>query len=731
MTRPLLHHPIPYPDESPGSLLLRATEMNGWKSISSLLVAQRYKFSINSTINLESIVFNNEKWNEVCDLFGMTEILGSFSHYKKLGGSVMSDVDFLGIPIPQNKLTVRKLSICTKCISENNYLKKIWDFKLITTCSKHKIKLTNYCFKCNKRMLLTQGKIKSCSCGYSFINTPERSVHTETTEYIEKLIILKNKEKLDLLLAFHSAYEELFLILGVIVSKYDLAYLSAISITSPSEAVGFIKNRFLKIILTKNLHPRIILHPLLSSNRQQLPSLAKSIIKEIKYLPLKSKGAQRSGAFNNKKASCILGISLAQLKILKQSNILKKPASNDQLRLITLESLNELLNICSNTNIKYPLKYQLVTLDKYLHSYQSQYTFEDLIHKILNEQISFSGKNINSDGLKSILIEVNLKPISTKKPTPKVKRKRKVKPQRKTNCLTIKETAKLCNVNYENIRFAIHCKILKKANSTTKQGVAILISNIEANKFNEKYIFTGALARKYGVTPTNLTEKIMSFGIKPISGPRIDGGLCYIFKRKEVEDFDANKLRSIKGYQTKTGRRPNNKPQASIPSGAIPLRIVAIQLEISIQKASRLIERGILEKYPDYHRRVVVTKKSYDKLCSIRADTSLVLVSKAAKSTGESEGEFRARWLYTGFVPVIYTGLEAYISFTDLKKIRCFKRSYITEKEASKITNTYRGHLNYYHDIKPAKQFCVGNNLTISFYSRKKVLRYYNLTNQC
>jgi hypothetical protein len=80
-------------------------------------------------------------------------------------------------------------------------------------------------------------------------------------------------------------------------------------------------------------------------------------------------------------------------------------------------------------------------------------------------------------------------------------------------------------------------------------------------EFVATYVFAGELARKAHDEPRRFSDKLKDEGIKPVSGPGIDGGLVAIFKKSDVEKIDLKLIAGKRGYRTNSGR-PDTKTAA-------------------------------------------------------------------------------------------------------------------------------------------------------------------------
>jgi len=715
MTLPLLHRPIPFKDEAPGSFLLRTTEYNGWKSPSSLLIAHRYSYSNNSTINLESIMCDQKKWEEVLESLGITDNTAQVICYNRLGLSHRGNINLLGVSIPWNKLRLHVPAICPQCIAQNQYHKKIWDFKLITACSIHKVRLVDSCPKCKEKINWNRKYVSRCKCGKKFEAFTSESCDVDTTKYFESLIKNKDMTELNLLLSFHDAYEEFYSFTNTPINQSDLATLCIDSLKTPNKAIHAINQNLTTTTKTHGIHPRLSLYPLLSSKLSEIKSLAQACLKKHQYKPLKREYPCLEGKLGFMPTSHILGISPFLTKALIHNRLLESILSNPQQShtsmVVTLESINILLHLCSKDSLRKYSRHQLKSIENLSHTYKYCHKFIDLMFNITSKKQDYSGIHVTMEGLKGILI----KPV---KPENSIEGK---------NRLTIKNVAQLCDVHYENIRFAIHSKILRRVPSHETKGTAIYIDHEDAHEFSRRFIFSGAIAKAYNCNPYNLAEKIFTTGVKAVSGPGIDGGLIYLFRRVDIDALDINYVKKIKNYPTKTGRKksgytPENDRSLSISK-------VSGLLSISIQKVLQLLRNGHLIESPHFYREKRITHESYLHIHNMQMNESLLPVLSAAYETGESIQQFRIRWLQTGFIDAINTGLNSYIFHKDLQKIKRFKALYISSREAEELINLNRSHirtLKRQNKIKILKQLGRGKNKAF-FYNRNEIMCVCNL----
>lgn len=288
---------------------------------------------------------------------------------------------------------------------------------------------------------------------------------------------------------------------------------------------------------------------------------------------------------------------------------------------------------------------------------------------------------------------------------------------------SITEVAKLCDVNYENIRFAVKSGILKRVDSELTKGTAIYIEKMEANEFNQRYIFGGCIAKQHDENPTNFSEKIMSFGVVPVSGPGIDGGLTYLFDRADIKEINIDHIINAQNYPTLTGRKKLN--EKAIMSSSVKLSTAAEALGVTLQQTINLQKQGFLYSETSTKRGLRVTKESLNKILKLINDVNLISISESTEQTNETENSFFWTWIKSGFIDYKNSGLDKYISKQDLQKVINFKSKYISAVEAAKLAGHHRSYLPNLEKqglIKHKKIF-KNRKYRIKFYDRDEVVR--------
>ena len=69
-----------------------------------------------------------------------------------------------GASIPQYMIRLRHPKICTACLREKSYVRRIWELAPVTTCPVHKCLLLDECPNCGKRISWTRPSVSYCTC---------------------------------------------------------------------------------------------------------------------------------------------------------------------------------------------------------------------------------------------------------------------------------------------------------------------------------------------------------------------------------------------------------------------------------------------------------------------------------------------------------------------------------------------------------------------------------------
>jgi hypothetical protein len=107
---------------------------------------------------------------------------------------------------------------------------------------------------------------------------------------------------------------------------------------------------------------------------------------------------------------------------------------------------------------------------------------------------------------------------------------------------TASEIAKLLGVTQGVIYFFTRKGILSNQSKHCGHHSDLLISKDALELFNATYILPAKIAAQLGTVSGYLIGLLMAQGIHPISGPKIDGGRQYIFRRSDFDRVDITEI---------------------------------------------------------------------------------------------------------------------------------------------------------------------------------------------
>lgn len=159
--QPLLIRPIPYPDESAASLLIRAADCNGYPNVFALF-SNQHLFDAGS---LGSYVTHHARFINTLRSLGFPEEYANLS-FKLRGPTKISPRLVSQTYIFDFLFRKDAYAFCPECLKEESYWRRNWLLRPYTVCLEHKIRLFAHCAMCQKELGLARNKIHFCNhCG--------------------------------------------------------------------------------------------------------------------------------------------------------------------------------------------------------------------------------------------------------------------------------------------------------------------------------------------------------------------------------------------------------------------------------------------------------------------------------------------------------------------------------------------------------------------------------------
>jgi TniQ len=92
------------------------------------------------------------------------------------------DAPVLGSSHPPHVLRLRRSKLCPKCLQEENYCQKLWDYTAATACPIHHVLLIDECRICRRRITWTRKRVSVCRCGGDFRETEASKIAQKEVE---------------------------------------------------------------------------------------------------------------------------------------------------------------------------------------------------------------------------------------------------------------------------------------------------------------------------------------------------------------------------------------------------------------------------------------------------------------------------------------------------------------------------------------------------------------------
>jgi len=85
-------------------------------------------------------------------------------------------VRFQGISLSAAVMKLNCPKVCSACLRESNYCRRVWDLLSYTACPQHQVVLLDTCPGCRGRVSWARSRVSRCRCGFDLRNAPEVKV---------------------------------------------------------------------------------------------------------------------------------------------------------------------------------------------------------------------------------------------------------------------------------------------------------------------------------------------------------------------------------------------------------------------------------------------------------------------------------------------------------------------------------------------------------------------------
>lgn len=573
----------PYQDESAPGYLLRLMQTNGFYGATN---SHRY---------LANIVERRSS-----ELWGMASSTSCFS---KLAGALHIDPALLEMIaysscgssrrrlrrvghhwIPISAFCEASARFCPVCIAIKPYRRRIWDIEAAQACSEHGLLLQSSCFHCGASLSWHGTLIDECGhCGVWLGLAPKENA-------AENLIRLSVRIKLLLEAPTASAQQSLHTLLNAF-TLVMLVQTGGGSVGRGSPAVGQ-KNESDLSDLIVNAASCVLDGP-----HAIRPLVESQLLQQVVDQPHIGSWPWEMAIRRSLKRYPFNGVEFVDWRAAIQDALSKRTTATAQLEswmagseattcdLITFDELADWIGV-SRKQIRTRECHRWLRRNKLLTEYLSETRVSVVgLTKLASKLLSRSRSQLADDDLITVQCFVRLGPsrwgISLwqvlddavqgelgelvwqrghRVADLKLSRSRVLRLATKGEgarlYVTLADAARELQIYPDALRRAGKAGLISAKRVRCPDGYyrdSFGLSDWE--KFTRTYVFGGELARLAGDDPRRFSEKIRDEGIEPVSGPGIDGGLVFIFKRHDVEKLDLKRVAEKRGYRTNCGRR--------------------------------------------------------------------------------------------------------------------------------------------------------------------------------
>ena len=147
ITKGLLIKPIPYPEESAASFLLRAAQQNNHSSIYNMLGIKNIQFLAEQAPNC--FLYELPRFKYVLQVLDLDPTFASLA-LERDKPTMCSARKWGKLKIDCKLFKPHEYSYCPKCLAEKPFFKKLWLLKPIYACPIHSVYLLDQCYQCGK-----------------------------------------------------------------------------------------------------------------------------------------------------------------------------------------------------------------------------------------------------------------------------------------------------------------------------------------------------------------------------------------------------------------------------------------------------------------------------------------------------------------------------------------------------------------------------------------------------
>lgn len=402
----LLSRPIAFPDESAGSIMLRATEKSGWSTPDSLFNSF---YSLKSyTPKISTILANKEHFYYLCSVSGIdTSANESICSYR-INEGAGADFMFYKIKVHHSLIHINSSALCPECASSNRYLKKTWDHRFITACTKHHVKLIEHCPHCKDAIRWNRASTYKCQCGYDLRTAVSSIIDSTEIKYIEDIFTTHNENEYQDLTALYYALLDYYQVDKNAPVSHDIVSLAALGTRDPHSLARALVLELLDY-WEDSFIPRIAMAVLLHHPSKCVSDIGEKAVELMSFTEF-SKSSESYHIDNYVPisiAATTLGIEKKHVKELIEHDLLQGMKSDINSSVQVLKSsLHDLMLKLCNSSVESPLPTDSIMTA--INAPRETRTFIDFIFQIIEGDIKAVGFNLKEKMADLRIIHVNI-----------------------------------------------------------------------------------------------------------------------------------------------------------------------------------------------------------------------------------------------------------------------------------------------------------------------------------
>lgn len=639
--------PRAQPGESPLSLLRRAAHGNGLRS------TLRYAHSFNPQLDhsgaaLGSLARNPEIFRGTARLMGIPDRDIEAVVYARTGWHGNDRLTWNGHQVTLGALTFRQAKMCVACLQEKGYALSEWDHRAAVACQEHRVLLETGCPICRAPWTHDEGLL-ACSCSLEEMRHHLVSVDESAASLLSRLITAKDHVGLTLLtvveqvLAWWSKLGPRIPPLAKAVALSDLY-----EGRWPSTPWLSAKNGQL-------VHPRTALAALLTDALPEAQNLTRKLLQQSP--PAMLSAAPLDAVVSARKAMQILGVKRVPFAKLCRDGRLQVQAEG-----YSVGELNRILTLTAG----HPSKG--LTPINGLRSGMAPVSLSKVLEEIEAGHITsyWSAPDCGLEGL-----QVDRLPHSPKASP--------------ADLMTLADAGIRLEIHPECVRSAIRVGLLPATRGAGSSSTQWLVHREHMEHFDAEYVFASTLAKALDAPTTTFASRLRSAGLLPVSGPGIDGGLTFLFRRSHIAQMDLAAVASS-AYCSPAGRK---RRLPGPGDDTLTWVETAQRLHISSKQLQQVVANGWLN--PTAH---TIRRRRFDPVSVRSLERRLANdycpLSAAAAEQGQSSEQFRRCWVNSGVIKTHRFADQYLVAVADLDVIRQRRAGLSTGAEIGQLTGRSR-----------------------------------------